>query len=112
MKRRASALAGAAVAVLAVAACGGTSTPATPTPAPEPSATAADVQCAHSLIVGMRAGLNYASDVYTDTAVQRQDQMAAATACEPVVTAHGEGLDPAVWALTAAAGYPRSRWNQ
>jgi hypothetical protein len=113
----------AAVLLVVLAACGGTSTPAA-TPATSPPAataspspggpqpTADDVACAQALVVAMRAGLDHSIINSADITAAQQQAEAGLTVCEPVITAHGEGLDQAVWTLTAQAGFPRSRWDQ
>jgi hypothetical protein len=45
------------------------------------------------------------------TAKQQRAEMGLLV-CNPVIKRHGKHLDPAVWSLTTAAGFPRSRWGQ
>lgn len=109
-----------AVALAGLAACGGTRPPqdVTTTTSPAaatsagPSPTADDVACAQSLVVAMRTGLNHSTINSANLTAAQQQAEYGLTTCEPVITAHGEGLDAAVWNLTAQAGFPRSRWDQ
>lgn len=116
----------ATLGVLGLSACGSLTTPATqapattthapasatPTPTPSgPTPTADDILCAQALVVAMRAGPPSVINSANVTAAQQQAE-AGLTVCQPVISKHGEGLDRAVWDLTAQAGFHRSRWDQ
>jgi hypothetical protein len=77
-----------------------------------PKATADDILCAQALVVAMRAGLNHSVINSANITAAQQSAEGGLTVCQPVITAHGEGLDQAVWNLTAQAGFPRSQWDK
>jgi hypothetical protein len=114
--------------MIGAAACGSSSSPppskssspaAASAPSPTPSATtsgpqptADDILCAQALVVAMRAGLDHSIINSADITAAQQSAEGGLEACQPVITKHGEGLDKAVWNLTAAAGFTRSRWDK
>jgi hypothetical protein len=117
----------ATLGVLGLSACGSLTTPATrapatttrapasatPTPTPSgPTPTADDILCAQALVVAMRAGLDHSVINSANVTAAQQQAEAGLTVCQPVISKHGEGLDRAVWDLTAQAGFHRSRWDQ
>jgi hypothetical protein len=86
---------------------------ATPTAKPSgPQPTAADILCAQALVVAMRAGLDHSVINSANITSAQQSAEGGLTVCQTVISKHGEGLDRAVWNLTAAAGFPRSRWDR
>lgn len=108
----------AAFAAIGLAACGQATSSVTPythqTPPATPSsgATADDILCAQGLVAAMKDGVTYSvAHSANVTAQQQKDELTVGLDCAADTKRYGGNLDPAVWQLTAQAGYPRSHWD-